>query len=415
MRRIVIMLAAALAVAATFALPAGAKSTGLKGEVNDNFQIKLTKNGVRVKTIKAGTYKIKVEDKSSIHNFHLIGPGREQEDERLASSARRTWTIKLKPGRYTYQCDPHASSGMKGTLPRYGVTRQRFDLAVFDAEGGQIVVLAASRRGRACPAQRPMFSTSVRDGRAGADDVGVEDGELVAVVLGVPDLRIVELELEAVRRRGRVSPGLVALCAAVAQQHEPARLVRRLSLRVRDERGAHVRRESPPDGALHRLLDVFRLPEVGGQVLPAAVGEDRDDDAVVELARRACARRARPRRRTRRRRARPRRAGAAPRARIPRSTRAPCGRASRRRGSAARSRRRASAVPSPDRREAVPLPPTTTSGKRLAQALADAHQRAARAETRDDARRRGRARRRSPRRCPRSAPAGSPRSRTGTA
>jgi plastocyanin len=25
-----------------------------------------------------------------------------------------TWTIKLKAGRYTYQCDPHAFSGMKG-------------------------------------------------------------------------------------------------------------------------------------------------------------------------------------------------------------------------------------------------------------------------------------------------------------
>ena len=25
-----------------------------------------------------------------------------------------TWTIKLKPGRYTYQCDVHASVGMKG-------------------------------------------------------------------------------------------------------------------------------------------------------------------------------------------------------------------------------------------------------------------------------------------------------------
>ena len=25
-----------------------------------------------------------------------------------------TWTIKLKPGRYTYQCDPHHLSGMQG-------------------------------------------------------------------------------------------------------------------------------------------------------------------------------------------------------------------------------------------------------------------------------------------------------------
>jgi plastocyanin len=30
-----------------------------------------------------------------------------------------TWTVKLRPGRYTYQCDPHASGGMKG---RFRVT-----------------------------------------------------------------------------------------------------------------------------------------------------------------------------------------------------------------------------------------------------------------------------------------------------
>jgi len=29
---------------------------------------------------------------------------------------RRTWTVKLKPGTYTYKCDPHASMGMKGTF-----------------------------------------------------------------------------------------------------------------------------------------------------------------------------------------------------------------------------------------------------------------------------------------------------------
>jgi plastocyanin len=27
-----------------------------------------------------------------------------------------TWTITLKKGKYTYQCDPHAAAGMKGTF-----------------------------------------------------------------------------------------------------------------------------------------------------------------------------------------------------------------------------------------------------------------------------------------------------------
>lgn len=115
MRRIVIMLVAALAVAATFALPAGAKTTGLKGEVNDNFQIKLTKNGVRVKTLKRGTYRIKIEDKSSSHNFRLKGPGVNKATS-VGFIGERTWTVTLKAGRYTIQCDPHAFSGMRSTF-----------------------------------------------------------------------------------------------------------------------------------------------------------------------------------------------------------------------------------------------------------------------------------------------------------
>jgi plastocyanin len=109
------MLAAALVVAATFALPAGAKSTGLRGEVNDNFQIKLTKNGVRVKTLKRGTYTIKIEDKSSSHNFRLRGPGVNKATS-VGFIGERTWKVTLKAGRYTIQCDPHRLSGMLSTF-----------------------------------------------------------------------------------------------------------------------------------------------------------------------------------------------------------------------------------------------------------------------------------------------------------
>jgi plastocyanin len=115
LRRIVIVLAAALAVAATFALPAEARTMGLKGEVNDNFQIKLTKNGVRVKTLKAGTYLIKIEDESSGHNFRLRGP-RLDKATSVAFIGERTWRVTLKKGRYTIQCDPHALNGMRSTF-----------------------------------------------------------------------------------------------------------------------------------------------------------------------------------------------------------------------------------------------------------------------------------------------------------
>jgi hypothetical protein len=105
-----------LAATALLVVPAYAKSSAvaLKGEVGPGFSIEVQKaGGSDLKTIKRGTYKIKVEDKSPIHNFHLIGPGLNKKTS-VSFKGQTTWTIKLKPGRYTYQCDPHASAGMKG-------------------------------------------------------------------------------------------------------------------------------------------------------------------------------------------------------------------------------------------------------------------------------------------------------------
>ena len=106
-----------VAVAALLAVPAYAKSSAvtLKGEVGPGYKIEVEKAGKDLKTIKAGTYKIKVEDKASIHNFHLFGPGLNKKTG-VPFTGETTWTIKLKPGKYTYQCDPHAASGMKGTF-----------------------------------------------------------------------------------------------------------------------------------------------------------------------------------------------------------------------------------------------------------------------------------------------------------
>jgi plastocyanin len=103
--------------AAVIALPAYAGSSAVKltGEVGPGFSIEVEKGGKDLKTIKAGTYKIKVEDKSSIHNFHLMGPGLNKKTS-VSFTGDKTWTIKLKPGKYTYQCDPHASAGMKGSF-----------------------------------------------------------------------------------------------------------------------------------------------------------------------------------------------------------------------------------------------------------------------------------------------------------
>jgi plastocyanin len=106
------LVVAALA-AVLFLVPAWAKTTGLVGEVGPGQTIEVKLNGKDLKTIKAGTYKIKVEDKATVHNFHLMGPGLNKKTA-VAFKGQTTWTITLKPGRYTYQCDPHAALGMKG-------------------------------------------------------------------------------------------------------------------------------------------------------------------------------------------------------------------------------------------------------------------------------------------------------------
>jgi plastocyanin len=108
------LVVAALA-AVLFLVPAWAKSTGFVGEVGPGYTIEVKKAGKDLKTIKAGTYRIRIEDKASIHNFHLIGPGLNKKTG-IGYKGETTWTIRLKPGRYTYQCDPHAAMGMKGSF-----------------------------------------------------------------------------------------------------------------------------------------------------------------------------------------------------------------------------------------------------------------------------------------------------------
>ena len=91
------------------------KSAGLVGESGPGYTIEVKLNGKDLKTIKAGTCTMKIEDKGSSHNFHLIGPGLNKATG-ISFTGDTTWAVKLKPGTYTYQCDPHAASGMKGTF-----------------------------------------------------------------------------------------------------------------------------------------------------------------------------------------------------------------------------------------------------------------------------------------------------------
>ena len=102
-----ILLLAALA-AALLVPAATAGTTTLNGTVGPGFTITLTKAGKKVKTLPAGLYVFKIADKSSIHNFHLTGPGFDRKTS-VGAVKTETWRIHLRKGTYKYVCDPHKS------------------------------------------------------------------------------------------------------------------------------------------------------------------------------------------------------------------------------------------------------------------------------------------------------------------
>ena len=88
--------------------------TGTVG-TNDAFQLSLQDpSGAPAKHVDAGTYTLVVHDNSSFHNFHLFGPGGVDVSTGVDTTGDQTFTVTLVDGIYTFQCDPHALSGMKG-------------------------------------------------------------------------------------------------------------------------------------------------------------------------------------------------------------------------------------------------------------------------------------------------------------
>ena len=106
--------AIAAAVAVPSLAPASTRNSTLIGTDGPGFTITLTKGGKKVSKLKAGTYLFKIADKSSIHNFHLKGPGIDKKTS-VGAKTNVTWKLKLKAGKYTFVCDPHKSF-MKGSF-----------------------------------------------------------------------------------------------------------------------------------------------------------------------------------------------------------------------------------------------------------------------------------------------------------
>jgi plastocyanin len=106
--------AALAAIPTAQAIPTAHAGTTLTGVVGPGFTITLKSGGKKVTKLKAGTYVVKVSDKSNIHNFHLSGPGLNKSTA-VGFVGSKSWTVKLKKGTYKYICDPHAST-MKGSF-----------------------------------------------------------------------------------------------------------------------------------------------------------------------------------------------------------------------------------------------------------------------------------------------------------
>lgn len=113
-RRFLFLTAAVVALLSVAAVGQAA-TPKLSGVSGPGFSITIKSGGKAVKTLKAGTYTLVVADKSSIHNFHLFGPAVNKKTT-VPFTGTQTWTVKLEAGTYTYQCDIHAATGMKGSF-----------------------------------------------------------------------------------------------------------------------------------------------------------------------------------------------------------------------------------------------------------------------------------------------------------
>ena len=109
---------AAFAVSASLlaaSLASGMSTPTLKGTVGPGFTISLKKGTKKVTSLKAGKYTFKIADKSNIHNFALKGPMKKTLSGVSFTGNKSVTIILKKKGKYTYYCQPHAST-MKGTF-----------------------------------------------------------------------------------------------------------------------------------------------------------------------------------------------------------------------------------------------------------------------------------------------------------
>jgi plastocyanin len=109
-----LVLAAVAVAAAAFSTGAFARHAAtpvLAGTDGPGYTITLKLKGKTVKTLKAGTYKVAISDKSSIHGWSLDGPhGFAKDISPVPFTGSKTVTLKLKAGAYKFYCPSHEST-----------------------------------------------------------------------------------------------------------------------------------------------------------------------------------------------------------------------------------------------------------------------------------------------------------------
>jgi plastocyanin len=106
------VLAAVTLVLAGAALSRSAKAPTLKGVVGPGYSIKLTKNGAKVTSLKAGYYRFVIADKSSFHNFTIEREKPVKIEKHLSTTAftgTKGVVVNLKPGKWKFYCSVHES------------------------------------------------------------------------------------------------------------------------------------------------------------------------------------------------------------------------------------------------------------------------------------------------------------------
>ena len=101
--------AVGLALALTAGAPAAPAQKTVQGTVGPGFTINLTLGGKKVKTLKKGVrYRFVIRDRSSSHDFHLMGPGLNRVLTTVGFTGTKSYVLTLKKGTYRFVCDPHA-------------------------------------------------------------------------------------------------------------------------------------------------------------------------------------------------------------------------------------------------------------------------------------------------------------------